>query len=63
MKRLLRAMGYAALPLITIIVIVAIIQGIVYGLKALELDTEIFVILTLFIFAYVVGVFLYYYND
>lgn len=53
-------MGDAALPLITIIVIVAIIQGIVYCLKALELDTEIFVMLAVLIFAYVVGVIFYY---
>jgi membrane protein required for beta-lactamase induction len=63
MKRLLRAMGYAALPLITIIVIVAIIQGIVYGLKSLELDTETCVMVITLIFAYTVGVFIYYDKD
>lgn len=63
MKRLLKAMWYSALPLIAIIVIIATMQGIVWGLEALGLDIETSVILTLFIFAYVIGVFLYYYND
>jgi hypothetical protein len=63
MKRLLKAMWYSALPLIAIIVIIATMQGIVCGLEALGLDIGISVILTLFIFAYVVGVLFYYYKD
>lgn len=51
-------MWYSALPLITIIVIIATMQGIVCGLEVLGLDIETSVILTLFIFAYVIGVFL-----
>lgn len=63
MKRLLRAMWYALLPIIAIIVTPATIRGIGCGLEALGLDKGTSVVLTVFIFAYVVGVFLYYDND
>lgn len=63
MKRLLKAMLYALLPLIAILVIPCIVAGIVCGLESLGLNEETSVMLTLFIFAYVIGVFFYYYND
>lgn len=63
MKRLLKAMWYALLPLIAILVIPATIQEIVCGLEALGLNEGTSVMLTLFIFAYVVGVLFYYYED
>lgn len=63
MKRILKAMLYAALPLITIIVIPCILVGIVCGLQALGLNEETSLVLTALILAYVSGVFIYYYKD
>lgn len=53
MKRILRAMLYAALPLITISVIVAIIHGIVCGFKFLGLGEVSSILLSSVVLIYV----------
>lgn len=60
MKRLLRAMWFALLPLIAVFVILAAMYGITCIFESLGLDKGIYVPLTVFISAYVLGVVVFY---